>query len=64
MYTHRTIHIGIAISQGFDVSRVLRADADAQEMPYPTLARSVEGRIKGTAVLGQVEAIEVAMGIY
>jgi hypothetical protein len=33
-------------------------------MPYPTLACGVESSIKGAAVLGKVEAIKVAMGIY
>ena len=64
MDTHRAIYVGIAIGQGFDVGGVFRADANAQEVPYSTLTGSLKGSIKGTAVLGKVEAIKVAMGIY
>lgn len=64
MNAHRAVDIGITIGQGFDVGGVFRADADAQEVPYPTLARSFKGGVEGAAVLGQVEAIKVAMGIY
>jgi hypothetical protein len=62
--THRTIHIGVAISKGFDVGGVFSADADAQEVPYPALARSFKGGVKGAAVLSEVEAIKVTVGIY
>ena len=64
MNTHRAVYVGIAISQGFDVGGVVGADANAQEVPYPTLAGSFKGGVEGAAVLGKVEAIKVAMGIY
>lgn len=64
MDTHRAVHIGITLGQGFDVGGVFSADTDAQEVPYPTLASGFEGRVEGAAVLGEVEAIKVAMGIY
>jgi hypothetical protein len=62
--THRTIDVGVAISQGFDVGGVFGADTDTQEVPYPTLAGSLKSGVEGTVVLGEVEAIKVAMGIY
>jgi hypothetical protein len=62
--THRTIHIGIAIGEGFDVGGVFSTDADAQEMPDPALARRFEGGVKGACVLGKVKTVKVAMGIY
>ncbi|RMQ84193.1 hypothetical protein ALP97_05217 [Pseudomonas salomonii] len=62
--TDRAVDIGIAISQGFDVGGVVGAHADAQEVPYPTLACRFQGGIEGAAVLGKVEAIKVAVGIY
>ncbi|GLH48628.1 hypothetical protein RS3R2_23130 [Pseudomonas lactis] len=64
MNAHRAIDVGVAISQGFDVGGVVGADANAQEVPYPTLAGSFKGGVEGAAVLGKVEAIKVAMGIY
>jgi hypothetical protein len=33
-------------------------------VPYSALARCLKGGIEGAAVLGKVEAIKVAMGIY
>ena len=64
MDTHRAIHVRVAIREGFDVGRIVGADADAQEVPDPTLAGRFQGGVEGTAVLGEVEAIKVAMGIY
>jgi hypothetical protein len=64
MDTHRAIHVGIAIREGFDVGRIVGADADTQEVPDPTLAGRFQGGVEGTAVLGEVKAIKVAMGIY
>jgi hypothetical protein len=61
---HRTIDIGITISQRFDVGGIFSADTNAQEVPYSTLARSFKGSVKGATMLGKVEAIKVAMGIY
>jgi hypothetical protein len=62
--THRTIHIGVALGEGFDISGVFGADADAQEMPYPALARGFKRSVKGPGMLGEVKAVKVAMGIY
>ena len=64
MDTDRAIHVGVAISQGFDVGGVLCADTNAQEVTDPALAGRLKGGVEGTAVLGKVEAIKVAMGIY
>ena len=64
MDAHRAIYIGIALGQGLDVGGVLGADTDTQEVPDPTLAGRFQGGVEGTAVLGEVEAIKVAMGIY
>ena len=64
MNAHRAIDVGVAISQGFDIGGVVGADANAQEVPYPTLAGSFKGGVEGATVLGKVEAIKVAMRIY
>jgi hypothetical protein len=61
---YRAIDIGIPVGQCFDVGSVFGAHADAQEVPYSALARCLKGGIEGAVVLGKVEAIKVAMGIY
>jgi hypothetical protein len=33
-------------------------------VPYSTTARRFKGCVKGAGVLGKVEAVKVAMGIY
>ena len=56
MDTDRAIDIGIAVGQRFDVGGVFSAHADAQEVPYPSLACSFERGVEGAAVLGEVKA--------
>jgi hypothetical protein len=38
VHTDRAIDVVIALGQGLDVGSVVGTDADAQEMPDPTLA--------------------------
>jgi len=64
VHADRTVDVGIAFGQGFYISRILGADADTEEVPDATLTRSVKGRIKGSVVLGKIEAVKMTMGIY
>ena len=64
VHADRAIDIVIALGQGFDVGRVVGADTDAQEVPYPTLAGRIQGGIQGAVMGGEVKAIKVTMGIY
>jgi hypothetical protein len=62
--THRAVYVGITVRQGLDVGGVVGTDADTQEVPYPTLASGLQRCIQGAVVLGEVETIKVAMGVY
>ncbi|MNS47960.1 hypothetical protein D3C72_805120 [compost metagenome] len=64
VHAHRAVDVVITFGQGFDVGRVVRADTDTQKVPYPALPGGIQGSIQGAVVGGQVEAIEVTMGIY
>jgi hypothetical protein len=64
MHADRTIDIVVTLGQGFDIGRVVSADADTQEVPYPTLAGRIQGGIQRAVMGGKVEAIKVTMGIY
>ncbi len=64
VHAHRAVDIGVTLAQRLDRTGILGTDADAQEMPYPTLAGRLQGGVEGTLVGTEIETVEVAMGIY
>jgi hypothetical protein len=64
MHADRAVDVVIPLGQGFDIGGVVDADTDTQKVPYPALTGRLEGGIQGAVVSGEVEAIQVAMGIY
>ncbi|SST12111.1 Uncharacterised protein [Acinetobacter baumannii] len=63
VHAHRTVHVGIALGQGLHRLGIVGADADAEELTDATRSRGIQRRIERAAMGGQVEAIEVAVGI-
>ncbi|MNP31587.1 hypothetical protein D3C76_1247140 [compost metagenome] len=64
MDAYRAVNVAVTLTQVFDRLGVVGTDADAQEMADTTGAGSLKGRIQRTLVSGEVETIEMAMGIY
>ncbi|GAO91959.1 hypothetical protein PSA5_04600 [Pseudomonas syringae pv. actinidiae] len=64
MNADRAVDIGIAIGKRLDRTGVVGTDADAQKMPDTSTPRCLKGCIQGAVVLGEIETIEVTMGIY
>ena len=63
VHAHRTVHIGITLGQGFDIGRVVSADANAQKMPHPAITRRLQGGVQRTVVGTQIKAIKMAVGV-
>jgi hypothetical protein len=64
MHANRTINVVITLSQGFDVSGVVRTHADTQEVPYSAPTGRIQCGIQRAVMGGEVKAIKVTMGIY
>jgi hypothetical protein len=64
MHADRAIDVVITLGQGFDIGGVVDADTDTQKVPDSALTGGLKGSIQGSVVGGEIEAIEVAMGIY
>ena len=64
MHPHRAVDIGVLFTQGLDRPGVVGTDANAQKMPDPAFARSLQGSIERALVGTQVKTVKVAMGIY
>src|SRR5690606_31221748 len=60
----RAVHIRVARCQRPDLGRIVGTYADAQEMPDTPCPRGIQRGIQGATMSGEVETVEVAMGIY
>ncbi|GFM64521.1 hypothetical protein PSCICJ_06390 [Pseudomonas cichorii] len=61
---HRAVHVVITLGQGFYSAGIVGTDANAQKMPDTSATRRFKGSVQRAIVLGEVKAVEVAMGIY
>lgn len=64
MHAHRAVDVSVLLAQRLHCTRILGTDANAQEMPDPTLTRRLQGSVEGALVSSEVKTVEVAMGIY
>ncbi|MNP51779.1 hypothetical protein D3C76_1461260 [compost metagenome] len=64
MNTHRTVDVGVTLTQILDRLGIIGTDADAQEMADAAGTGGIQRGIQRTLVSAEVETIEVAMGIY
>lgn len=57
------VHVVVTLGEGLHRRRVVGAHANAEELTDTTSTGGVEGSIKGAIMGGQVEAVQVAMGV-
>jgi hypothetical protein len=64
MNAHRAINVVVSFSQRLDRPGVISADANAEKVSDTPVTCRLKGSIQRSGMLGEVQAVKVAVGIY